>query len=419
MIGCILLIDYMTKPMKIINLLIVFIVLLVFTDLAFSQPIDKTNGVFNTKPEILNKDYKSEIRIEIWNNKIFLTAKVNGKAFRFILDTGSPTILTTTVANELGLEILGENTGQDANGNLVRMNLSILEKLELADVTFQNIPVFIFDPSKFEIGAELFDGGIIGSEIMPLTNWQINFNHKNIVLTDDSSKLDFIKKAKKAPLKIYNYPFMPIMEFDVNNKFKDNALFDTGSTELFHLYDLAFNELKKQNLLNSDIHQANGTFGESGGGRGKDQSFNLVTLKKLSIGELDFKNTKVWTRPHAPSLIGARIFESQIVTLDYKNKTVYFYPYQQPLATKESFGFKPYIKNQSVFVGFLIYDSPAYKSGIKLHDKIVHINNKNLSQLCKNSPIETISWLSNINEESSITVKYISNGKEKTVTLKK
>ena len=62
--------------------------------------------------------------IEIWNNKIFLTAKVNGKPFRFILDTGSPTILTTKVANELGLEILSENTSQDANGNLVKTNLS-------------------------------------------------------------------------------------------------------------------------------------------------------------------------------------------------------------------------------------------------------------------------------------------------------
>ncbi|MFK8011234.1 MAG: aspartyl protease family protein [Marinicellaceae bacterium] len=403
--------------MKIKNLMFVTIVLLVFTDLALSQLIDKANGVFNTKPEILNKDYKTVIPIETWNNKIFLTAKVNGKPFRFILDTGSPTILTTKVANELGLEVLGENTGQDANGNLVKMNLSILNKMELGDITIQNIPVFLFDPSNLEVGSELFDGGIIGSEIMPLTNWQINFNQKHIILTDDTSQLNFIKKTKTAPLKVYNYPFMPIIEFEVNNKFKDNALFDTGSTELLQLFDSAFIELKKQKLLNSDSQKANGIFGESGGGRGKDQEYYLTTLKKLSIGELDFKKIKVWTRPHAPSLIGARIFESHVVTLDYKNKIVYFYPYQKPLAMKYSFGFKTYIKDQSVFVGFLIDDSPAYNSGLKLHDRILQINETDLRDFSKNNTIQILTWLSQVNEKSSITVKFISDGDEKTVTL--
>ena len=400
------------------SLIFITIVCLVNSNL-IAQSTDKTNGVLNTKPKLINKNHNTVIPIEIWNNKIFLTAKVNDNAYRFILDTGSPTILTTKVANELKLEIKGENTGQDANGNLVKMDLSILEKLQLGDVTIKNIPVFIFDPSKLEIAGELFDGGIIGSEIMPLTNWQINFKDKHIILTDDTSQLDYIKKAQKAELKIYNYPFMPIMEYTINKKFKDNALFDTGSTELLHLFDKAYQELIKQKLVNSQAQIAHGTFGESGGGRGKDNTFHFTSIKKLNIGELDFKDSQVWTRPHAPSLIGSKIFESQIVTLDYTNKAAYFHQYKKPLPQEKSFGFRPYFKDQKVFVGFLKELSPAARSGLQLHNQILKINDTDLTQLNKSELLDTLTLISNSLKEESIEIIFVSNGIEKKVTLKK
>ena len=91
---------------------------------------------------------------------------MNGKAYRFILDTGSPTILTKAVADELGLVIEAENTGKDAHGNPVRMGLAILEQLRIGEVTFRNIPVFIYDATQQAMARCVLDGGVIGSDIV-------------------------------------------------------------------------------------------------------------------------------------------------------------------------------------------------------------------------------------------------------------
>jgi len=157
---------------------IYFTIFFILSGCAITNSKQQLSEVFNTKPYIKNKEFKSVIPIDIWSNKVFLNAKVNGKQFRFILDTGSPTLLAKKVAKDLDLEIKGENTGKDANGNLVKMELSIIEQLKIGDVKFRNIPVFIFDPSNLKLGDSIFDGGIIGSEIMPLSNWQINFEKK-------------------------------------------------------------------------------------------------------------------------------------------------------------------------------------------------------------------------------------------------
>src|SRR5690606_15377904 len=104
-------------------------------------------------------------------------------------------------------------------------------------------------------------------------------------------------------------------------------------------------------------------------------------LKRLSIGELQLKDLEVWTRPEVPSLIGAGVFESHIVTLDYSARVAYFHKYAEPKASPTTFGFKPYFESGEVYVGFLVKDSPATKAGLQLHDKIIKINDLDLRAL--------------------------------------
>ncbi len=326
------------------------------------------------------------------------------------------------VANDLGLAIKDKSTVKDGNGSAVDMTLSVLDQLKIGDVEFRNIPVFIFDPSHIELGDSIFDGGIIGSEIMPLSNWQINFEKKQLILTNDIKQLKFIDKAQTAKLKIYSYPYTPIVEYRINNSFEDQAIFDTGDSELFHLHERAFETLKNRKLIGSVAGKAMGSLGVSAGGRGKDTSFNLVSLKQLSFGELHFKNIEVWTHSIVASLIGAKIFESQVVTFDYENNIVYFYQYQDPIINPRTFGFKPYLKNQAVYIGFLEESSAAEKAGMQLHDQIIKIDDFDLSELESLEPLElleTMKSLSSIQQRQKIEITFNRNGFKKKVLLKK
>ncbi len=405
--------------MKTTTQIILCLVLSLLTGSSKSIASTQLPEVLKTQPYIENKDFSSVIPIDTSGNKIFLNAEVNGKPYRFIFDTGSPTILSRKVVDELGLVIRGENTGKDANGNLVKMDLSVLDRLKIGDVVFRDIPVFVFDYSHLAVGNCIIDGGVIGSEILPLTIWQINFARKELVITNDTRKLEHIDNAQSSKLKVTDYPFTPVLEHAINGQFTDHAIFDTGCTELLHLNHLAFEDLKKRQIVDSVTAKAFGTFGESAGGRGKDATFHLVPLQQLAVGEVRFANIEVWTRNEVPSLIGARIFESHIVTLDYANKIVYFQKYQEPKTETASFGFRPYLKNQSLYVGFLRDPSPATEVGIRLHDQILTINDRDLRHLEASEQYEVLKWFSTVEGMRKIEVTLESNGVTKKVVLRK
>lgn len=333
-----------------------------------------SSEVFNTKPKLINHTLsKTPIRTE--GNRINLEATVNGKTFRFILDTGSPTVLTKKVADALDLNVLGQNTGSDAHGNPVKMDLSVLDTLKIGDVVFANIPVFIFDQTSIPMADCIFDGGIIGSEIMPLTQWQINFKDKELVLGGEIKDYGFIQNAKAAKLFVFQYPHTPIIEHTINKSLTDKAIFDTGNTELLHLNIKAFEELKKRQKIKSEITQGFGSFGSSAGGEALEQVHYKINVNRLDIGKLSLKNIPVWTRSQVPTLVGARIFESQIVTLDYAEQKVYFYEYQhpQPFAS-DKFGLKTSIDNKRLRVSFVTKNSIAEEKGLAVGDQILAIN---------------------------------------------
>ncbi|WP_188055951.1 aspartyl protease family protein [Sphingosinithalassobacter sp. CS137] len=55
--------------------------------------------------------------------KFAIDASVDGIERRFIFDTGSPTMISRKLAEEIGLEVIGSNTGRDANGRKSRPGL--------------------------------------------------------------------------------------------------------------------------------------------------------------------------------------------------------------------------------------------------------------------------------------------------------
>ena len=115
-------------------------------------------------------------------NKLFIEATVQGETREFIFDTGSPTMISRTLADTLELEPIGQNVGVDANGNQVTMDVAVVETLSLGGTTFHDVPVLIFDFSPLAMARCLVDGGIIGSEILPGSAWRIDAGAGEVAL---------------------------------------------------------------------------------------------------------------------------------------------------------------------------------------------------------------------------------------------
>ncbi|MEM6327578.1 MAG: aspartyl protease family protein [Bacteroidota bacterium] len=366
--------------------------------------------MFSTTTSVENQEFVSEVPAEVRRGKVYLEAEADGLRSSFILDTGSPTILTRAMADALGLEIRGQSTGVDANGTPVTMDLAVLDRMQIGDVVFRDVPVFILDEEESGAARCLFDGGVIGSELMPLANWQIDLERERVILASRTDDLEHVAGAARADLVVSGYPFMPVVSHRINGSFADNALFDTGNTELLHLNIRAFEQLRRQGLIDSVSATASGVFGGSAGGQAETQEFFRVPLDRLSIGGLDLLDLEVWTRARVPSLIGAKLLQSHVVTLDYSGGNVYFSPFTEVAPDKPTFGFRPIIDGRAVRVGFLRAGSSAEEAGLRLHDLIVQIDGTDVSDVSPDEVCTVFDYLLSIQNRDRLRIEFQRDG---------
>ena len=376
-------------------------------------------NIFATESYTEQTEFYSTIPLHHNATKMHLTATINEQPFQFMLDTGSPTIVTKRVADLLELPIMGTNTGVDSNGTEVTMNVSIVDAIGIGEVVFRQVPVFIWDPSTTTDADCFFDGGVIGSELLPLAVWQFNLQNNTLVIANDSRKVEHTKNAKQAALLKVGYPHYPIVQHQINNGFTDNALFDTGSTELLHLNQLAYEQMRKDNVLNAPVGEGRGSFGKGAGGEAENSVYVLNEVKSLTVGNLQLQDLKVWTRNTPPTLIGSRILDTHIVTLDYQNQAVYFKEYALT-RTSTGFGFRASFNERSQLqVSFISKPSIAVSAGLQIHDQIIAINNQTVSVQDQKERCEVLQTLPSILAEESVTITVLREGKEQSFALAK
>src|SRR5690606_40516750 len=104
-----------------------------------------------------------DVPLRVFPNELHVEVGVNGTRRRFLFDTGSPSMMTSTLAAELGLEAIDRRQGRDSNGAVVDTDI-VQADLTVGGTTFRKVPVFVADFPK--VPQCLFDG-VLGSELLP------------------------------------------------------------------------------------------------------------------------------------------------------------------------------------------------------------------------------------------------------------
>lgn len=135
---------------------LIYSMILGFSAGCSKPPVQDLHRVLTASPTVERTDPISTIPMDIQMNKLFVSATVHDQTRTFIFDTGSPTMLSQRFATELGLEIVGSNTGLDANGREVTMGVAMVDSLALGEVTFHRVPVLVFDFDQLYLGSCFF-----------------------------------------------------------------------------------------------------------------------------------------------------------------------------------------------------------------------------------------------------------------------
>ncbi len=333
------------------------------------------------------------VPLDIHRGRIRINATVNGKAERFVFDTGSPTILTKRFADTLNLVYVGRNTGRDANGVAVSMDLAIVGRLDLGGVTFLDVPVMVHDYSAVEMGACMLQGGVIGSEILPGSIWHIDPERSELKISAPHVGREVQGSDIVTRLYDFGYPHAPIIDYSIGDV-SDRMLFDTGNAGELVLYDKVAEEPSVMQLRQEhSVRSGRGSEGISAGGRGSVRRMERFVQKGLHLGANPIAAIQTSKRTVPPSLIGSGILREYSVLLDYPANAFVLRERASAGAARIHPGFAITVKDEKARITQLFEASPAGAAGLRLGDQVVAIDGRVLPDPISSNDCETIGWL--------------------------
>lgn len=336
----------------------------------------------------------THVPVEIRNGKLHIEATMDGQTRKFLFDTGSPTVLAKHFADTLDLEVIGQNTGVDSHGNQVAMDFVIVDRLTLGDITFRKVPVLVHDFSDNDMGRCVIGNGLIGSEIFSGNAWRIDTQAKRLSIAGSASELPAPSgETLRTTLYDTGYPHAPIVGYAVGD-LADKALFDTGNSANISFFENAASHPSVQGAIVPGTRvQGEGYEGESAGGVSESGPLKRFKIANVSFPSGTLDATQSIVRAMPPTLLGAGLLQSYIVTLDYPGRQMVLEKRTEPDAVRPAAGYGIAMIGGRTIVARLFAGSAAERAGLKLGDHVIEAQGRPLTQIEGSGYCDTVNWL--------------------------
>ena len=264
-----------------------------------------------------------EIDFQYINQKIVIPVEIDNEIYKFCLDTGGKTSISSELNIKLNPKAEYEINISDANDHGGIMKSVLLDSLKIGGINFLNINALAYDFGKI---FECFEyDGYIGSDLLLDYIVQIDLHTNKIRFSKDINLLT-LDKSKAQEMVLINDQGSPYVwvHFDDNEKpFKDFVMVDTG---MKGIYDLSLDTyerlLKNQRIKLIAEGEGSATVGVFGISEKKSQY--LFYFPEFSIGNFSVKNYVNYGTYASNSRIGSELLEHGKMTFDFINEKFYF-----------------------------------------------------------------------------------------------
>jgi predicted aspartyl protease len=262
------------------------------------------------------------IPFEYVGNQILISARVNGGAEqKFVVDTGaSQTVIDKTVAQSIGPQTMSTFT-VTAGSKAVPLGYLSIQKVQIGDLTMENIPALVADLASFKATLGHRPAGLIGTSVLKRFAVTIDYRDRKIVLTDPL-KLQVPEGAIIVPTSPAFGSTLLVVNGTIDGQHPMNFLVDTAA---------GFNNLPHEMAKKLNVGAVL-PVGQVFGLEGQKMSIGSVQFKSLEVGGFKLQNPvfaiQLQQAPEKPSglftagkmgIIGNPIWSSARVTIDYRN----------------------------------------------------------------------------------------------------
>lgn len=369
---------------------------------------------YMTKGKAPKGTFRTEIPFEFKNGLIILKVKLNDsdKEFEFMLDSGAPVSVIYNEALEASkAETVMTYKVSDSQGNTVKSDYVLLN-VGIGDLVFKDI--FAASSKPHELLPCIAPGGIIGADLMQTANWQIDFAHKKIIVSDlkksslpdlkDYQKVSFSKRAPFGSM-----PWLTVLpgmtvDLNVNGELVKDVLVDSGASGALTLSKDDLSDTLFKNDL-KEVLTGYASFGLLGA---KMDTTFYYRSSDVHLEEVHFNDHTIELTGQHSSLLGMQILSDYAVFIDFRKEHLYLkpiVPVEKEDPDKPQLGFYMHYdsKNSTCYVANIYEGSSAAVAGLQLNDTIVEINGQKtpvFDDFC-----EFRAWSKNMNSQDLLMIK--------------
>ncbi|MBE8714888.1 retropepsin-like aspartic protease [Sphingobacterium hungaricum] len=353
--------------MKIIQSNLLIVVFLLLFQAGFGQSLS------SKKPKTTAKDYYERIDFEFVNNKIIIPIEINGKVYRFLVDTGAPNMISRELYDLLQPQFLKEISISDSNNKKQNIDLVLVKELKIGTLLFENIESLVYDFNENPVLKCFGFDGFIGSNMLRNSIIQLDADKKEMILTDNVNRLTLNNKAS-TKIKLIGDQGSPYIWINLKGKDdgKEQLLIDTGMGGLYSLSARNYKQFQKEEIFEVI---AKGKGSSSVGIFADVEPIERLKLlvPTFKLGNTRFKNVVTTTSTDNNSKIGAGFLAHGIMTIDFINKKFYFEGKSNDIQIEEPvFGFTPTLSQNKLVIGVVWEDE--LKDYLQFGDEILEMN---------------------------------------------
>jgi len=386
---------------------------------------------YKTNFTVSERDFCDTIPIEFENNQVYIRAQMNGKPFRFNLDTGSSQGMVYSGAGIGYWRELGNIVSRDANHRLDTVKVIALPEFSLGRLTINGYVATVMPRSAVKhdfdaiLGFDLFNKGLSA---------KIDTRQKIMIITDRKHVFDEEPGHEVRYRMKWFVPYLMVSPFRTHT---DEVLFDLGSRQLYTMSRQSFEtateglQVKGSDATDSRVgsyeqfplgavglevediaygHLAIGSFGAE-----RPDEVAFLHLERLKIGDFALRDVRVVTTEGA-SRLGASILNYGSIIINPRRRRIIFQPYSDAdtayVGNKHpAVAFVP--KDGRAAVGLIYKNSQPYRAGLRQGDIIMSIDG---------TPIPTFSDFVNhhfLEAEYNVFTVIDEEGKTKTLNIER
>lgn len=329
---------------------------------------------YNTNFTYSMHHFVDTIPIDIENDQIFVHVEMNGKKYRFNIDTGSSQGMIHSNSRIANRTELGNVVSRDGAGHLDTVRVIQMPPFRMGKLTISNYVASAFPRPHTRhaydaiLGFDLINKGLC---------CKIDARRKIMIITD---RRDFFDTEPGHEIRYKLKWFVPYLLVSPFKRHVDEVLFDTGSRQLFAMNKQSFDKhaYKSKNVSSQIERKVEGSFAI--GQHGAEQAGEVVFLKldRLKWDNFSFKNVRAMTTQGA-SRIGTQILQYGTVTINGFRRKITFTPYSSADSVEVN-NKSPHVayvpRNSRATVGLVMEESEEYKAGLRPGDVILAIEGR-------------------------------------------